>query len=116
MKYLKALYIVGLYLSALDLFVFYSFCIRAINKLGFVPYYNHPDPSKLGFNFHYALVWQVSNILIVPIGLLILAIIFYLIKKQSILAISKVHFIMSLALLFLEIFTYISSLNSWFLD
>lgn len=35
---------------------FYSYVVRAINKLGLVPSYNNPDPSELGFDSHRELI------------------------------------------------------------
>ena len=34
----------------------YSFVIRATIKLGYIPYYNNPDPQTLNFHTHQALL------------------------------------------------------------
>lgn len=41
---------------------FYSFVIRATITLGYVPYYNHPDPGLLRFDRHKELVEMSFNI------------------------------------------------------
>jgi len=111
----KIIVFAGLYYPIIFIVLFYSFYIRAINKLGYKPVYNNPDPRELNFEFHRNLVYEVGDQLLISIIIYTIALLLFVFKK-SFLQIKLVHFIIS-AMLFLVIFlTIISPIMEWFGD
>ena len=112
----KTIIVIILYLPLLNLLVLYSFFLRAVIKLGKVPFYNNPDPGELGFSLHAKIAWQTSNL--IPLTILAWAVsaIYFLVKRQSIFGIIKKHFIISFILLLIEALTLTSSMMTWFWD
>lgn len=117
MKILKILVYSAIYYSSVDLLLFYSFVLRAWIKLGYVPYYNNPDPQDLGFDKHYKVAFYWSG---EPLpycwGILLVYGIICLIKRRNFLQINKWHFIAFGLLTFIEVITAFSPLFEWFVD
>ncbi len=62
MKKLNSLfYYIICYLPWLYLFCFYSFVLRAYFKLGYLPFYNNPDPITLGFSTHMNIIYIIGD-------------------------------------------------------
>lgn len=60
------------YIPYLDIFVYYSYVVRAIIKLGRIPSYDNPDPKALGFTIHRYLVYTMSDIVMYGFGAIVL--------------------------------------------
>lgn len=78
------------YIPYLDIFVYYSYVIRAIIKLGRIPSYDNPDPKTLGFTIHRDLVYTMGDIVIYGLGAFVLLWLIARTLKQ--LTLPKIHF------------------------
>lgn len=116
MKIIKGLIYVALYYMLLDLFVFYSFVFRAWSKLGYLPYYNHPDPNDLGFYNHYRMVHNCFELIPYCLVIIFLYGIICIMMKKIVFKINKWHFFIFGILIFIEVMTIFSPLFEWFVD
>lgn len=85
-------------------------------NLGYMPMYNYPDPSELGYDYHYNLVNNFSNLL--PLSFIILMIygIICLIKKHNVLGIKKWTFYLYFIGILLHIHLLFTDSFYWFID
>lgn len=114
-KILKSIHYIILYgFPLLNIVVFYTYVGRAINKIGYIPSYNNPDPKLIsGLESHRLLIYSLSNILVVTIMLVVIAFICDVIFKKKFYKNLRVHYIISFLLILLLIF---APFQTWFLD
>jgi len=83
---IEKIYWVVCYLPWLYIIAFYSYVLRAIIRLNYVPSFDNPDPKVLGFYFHHALIyllWEFSMWAVVAWGILRLVMYFMEIKVSK---------------------------------
>jgi len=115
MKILKLIVVFILYSPILFLSLFYSFVIRVSEKIGHIPKYNNPDPNNIGFDRHMVLIDRSADFLLVTLFFLLVAAIAMGFKKP-LLGISSKHLLVSLILLVIVLFTFLSPLMEWYSD
>jgi len=116
MRIIKNIVIASLYVQIIPFIALYAFFIRAIIKLGKIPYYNNPDPGELGFKSHYELVHSLSNLIPITLIALFVSLVYFVIKREMIFGIDKKHFIVSIVLVAVEVLILTSPLMVWFWD
>ncbi|RYE52785.1 MAG: hypothetical protein EOP48_15750 [Sphingobacteriales bacterium] len=116
MNIFKVLVYLAIYYVGFELLIFYSFVLRAWYKLGYVPYYDNPDPQDLLFDRHYAIVGYTYEPLPYSLGILLIYALICLIKRENVLKINKWHFVIFGFLMFILIMTAFSPLFEWFVD
>lgn len=109
------MYLIILYgFPVLNLIVFYSFVVRAINKIGFIPTYNNPDPNSIkGLETHMRLIYDLGDLMIVSLIAIALGLVFSFFKKGEFFKQLRVHYLISFLLI---VANFLGPFNVWFAD
>ncbi len=113
-KILKILYLIILYgFPLLNLVVFYTFVYKVSAKFGYLPAYDNPDPQSAGFNRHWQLIHDLSNLLIITLIAIIVGTLLSFIFKGKFFKNLRIHYLVSFVLIVLN---FIGPFNEWFAD
>lgn len=106
---------VSCYLPYLYLMLYYSFVVRAIMKLGKIPFYNNPDPKMLGFNIHRELIYRTFDFIAIGIIANLILIGITLVLKRF--TLKRKHWLFFLAgILLIFYFLSVDPFAEWFAD
>jgi len=114
MSWSKYIHTILCYFPWLFIIAFYSFALRAVITLGYIPSYGSPDPKDLDFYLHRNLVYYlfVFTICELPFALLVVG---WFWKKGRWFRINILVFVIAF-LLMVYMFFINNNLISWFAD
>lgn len=112
-SYINILIYIILYYPGVLVLLFYSFLTRTIVKINDIPTYNNPDPNSLGFGIHQHLIYRATDLIVIPLAVIIIWSIGNVIFKRKIFSVRNYHFIISFILILLSL---LGPFNVWFAD
>lgn len=114
-KIFKILYLILLYgFPLLNLVVFYSYVFKSIDKLGYLPSYNNPDPkSIISLASYRQLIYNLGDLLLISLTAIVVGLVLSFILKGNFFKSLRIHYLISFILILLN---FIGPFNEWFAD
>lgn len=106
------------YIPLFYLLSYFTFIIRARIKIGYYPYYDHPDPKNLNFNLHLGLIWILLflSILSFPYVYVIIYRIYRFKENTKCDIVNSIIYVISFALIIYNFIYDPFGFNEWFID